>query len=392
MKASRRKHLVFIGDLQMFATREVCRGAAEYAADRPDLDFDPWPVVAGRELGARRSDIQEADCLIASDIELTKLFGKNVPLRIPYVNVGDHRPRLASVELDDEATGRLAAEHLLGRGYPHLAFVGSRDQPWSRLRKQGFVQTATLAGKVPRSFEFAADVLPTNWSWKSERRRASLAQLLAALPKPCGIFAANDVIACFMIETARDGGIRIPEQIGVLGVDNDPIPNAAAGMAISSIEVPFREMGRQAAEMVDQLRHSKPFRKRVLLPPTRVVARTSTNAFMVDDRLVRRAQEYIEAHRHSRIKVAEVARAVGSTRVTLGQRFGRHLGLGVLEYILQRRMGYAQELLRTGDLNVDQVAQACGFHSAPLFHSVFKRVMGITPGQARAGDNASTRE
>jgi LacI family transcriptional regulator len=378
-----RHHLVFIGKLGVHSVREVCLGAAEYAAGRPDLDFDPWPSSSGVESGARRDDVLEADCVIAPDTDICRLFGNARHLKMPYVNVLDHRPKLASVELDDAAIGRMAADHLLSRGYRNLAFVGSTEWPWSGLRKASFTHAVKPAGIVPKSYEFAADVLPIEWAWKSERRRRRLAEVLTALPKPCGVFAANDVIACFLIETARDLGIRIPEQIGVLGVDDDPVPNAAAGLAISSVVVPFREMGRRAAEMVDRLRHGKEA-QRIQLPPTRVVVRTSTDAFMVEDTLVRRAQAFIESHRSGRIKVADVAHAVGCTRVTLGQRFGRHLGMGVLDYILQRRMEYAKDLLRMGDLNVDEVAQDCGFRSTPFFCSVFKRITGTTPGKVRA--------
>jgi len=378
-----RHHLVFIGKLGVHSVREICLGAAEYAAGRSDLDFDPWPLSAGLQTGARRENLREVDCLIAPASDIRSLFGGVRHLKIPYVNVLDHQREAPSVELDDTAIGRMAADHLVSRGYRQLAFVGSTEWPWSRLRKESFTQAIKPAGIVPKCYEFATDILPIEWSWKSERRRRLLAEVLTALPKPCGVFAANDVIACFLIETARELGIRIPEELGVLGVDDDPVPNAAAGLAISSVVVPFREMGRRAAELVDQLRRGKDAR-RIQLPPTRVVVRTSTDAFMVEDRLVRHAQAYIESHRQGRIKVSEVARAVGCTRVTLGQRFGRHLRVGVLDYILQRRMEYAKDLLRAGELNVDQVAQACGFQNSPFFCSVFKRITGTTPGRVRA--------
>src|SRR6476661_2994896 len=107
---------------------------------------------------------------------------------------------------------------------------------WSHLRQKGFADRAGDASVAPENFSFPLRVLPVYWSWKSQNLRQRLHdEVLRALPRPCGVFAGNDVIACFLIEAARFHGMRIPRDVGVIGVDDDPIPNAAAGLAISSI-------------------------------------------------------------------------------------------------------------------------------------------------------------
>src|ERR1043166_3577413 len=139
-------HLVFLGDLQVHSVREICKGAAEYAAGRTYFDFDPWPVHGLVPQGRRLQDVLDADCLIAPTSDIRRLYGHPRRLKMPYVSVLDHEWSLPSVEFDDGAIGRMAAEHLMERGYRALVFIGSSEWPWSKLRSQGFTQRAKESG------------------------------------------------------------------------------------------------------------------------------------------------------------------------------------------------------------------------------------------------------
>jgi len=207
--------------------------------------------------------------------------------------------------------------------------------------------------------------------------------MLDSLPRPCGIFAANDVIACFVVQSIREKGFRVPEDFGVLGEDDDPVPNAASGLALSSIRPDFREVGRQTARLLDDILHGKSTGSRVLIPPVCVAVRASTDEFMTDDPLVSRAQRYIETHRQERVLVGDVIRELGTNRVTLGKKFQRHLDVGLQEYILSRRVEYASDLLREGGISVEKVAEICGFSSSSYFSRVFKKVVQQSPGSVR---------
>ena len=178
-------------------------------------------------------------------------------------------------------------------------------------------------------------------------------------------------------------GIGCPGDLGVIGVDNDPFPNAAAGLAISSIELPFREVGRRAARLLEDGWQKKPPPGTIRLPPVRVVVRASTDAFMTGDELVRKAQDFVEAHRGGKTTVGDITRAVASNRTTLGKRFHRELQVSLHEYLLGRRMAYALDRLNQGDVNVDKVAVECGFSSASYFSRIFTRMTGRRPGSVR---------
>jgi LacI family transcriptional regulator len=380
----RKRHIVFLQDLSSHSDREVCLGAAEYAAARPDWSFDPWPVSDNLRNGAFRKVLTIADGILTTEKIDEHLFAgqyRRVP-RVLFLTDVAHRG-VPSASLDELSIGKMAAEHLYSRGYRHLAFIGSSEWRWSKARRKGFVPAALQKQIQPLVREFPLREVPVFWSGNVKRRNESLHRMLDSLPRPCGIFAANDVIACFVVQSIREQGCRVPEDFGVLGVDDDPVPNAAAGLALSSIRPDFREVGRQAARLLDDLLQKKSAAPRVLIPPVCVAVRASTDGFMTDDPLVSRAQHYIETRRQERLLVGDVIRALGTNRVTLGKKFQRHLDVGLQEYILSRRVEYASDLLREGGTSVEKVADICGFSSSSYFSRVFKKVAQRSPGSVR---------
>jgi len=375
--------MVFLENLADHHSRECCIGAAEYAANQPELDFIPWPFVPQAKTMPSSADFRHADCMIVTEQAHRLVFGKGSSIPIPHLFLMARHPlAVPTVGLDETACGRMAAEHLINRGYPHLASIASSEGNWSQARAESFNEACRAAGREPLHYNLSVEVLPAHWDSKIGRHHREIAQLLQELPKPCGIFAANDVMACFIIEAARLEGLAVPRQLGVIGVDNDPVPNAAAGMTISSVQPPFREIGRQAAALLDRLRQSRSISQRLLLPPIRVVARTSTDAFMVPNSLLRRAQAYIEKHRAGPVRVSQMEKALSASGPTLVKHFQRHLHVAPAKYILSRRIEYARELLREGRLNVQQISETCGFHSCAYFCKIFKQVTSITPTQA----------
>jgi len=310
-----------------------------------------------------------------------------VTRRLPavfYLADGNHADA-DIVGVDEEAVGAMAAEHLWGRGYRLMAFIGSSSLGWSRKREAGFTRWLAGVGLRPAVHALPEKALPVFWDWNIASRTRGLQQILAGLPRPCGIFAANDVIACFVLQAARTLRRRVPDDFGVVGVDNDPFPNAAAGLAISSIDLPFREIGRCAAKLLGARWRGESAGHEVRLPPLGIEVRASTDAFMTENKLVRGAQAYIESRRHQRVTVAEVVRAVNTNRVTLGKHFQLELDTTLLDYVRRRRLDYAAEQLRRGRRTVEDVAAGCGYSSASYFSRVLKELTGRRPGAVRRG-------
>jgi LacI family transcriptional regulator len=385
VKKSKRSRIVLLADLEEHSAREACLGAAQYAA-KANMGFEPWSLRAraGHALPSA-ADFQNVDGLLLTQGAAQLVFGKKPHIEIPHVYIYGKAlsPKAPALELDEAAIGRMAAEHLLHRGYRTLVAVSSSALDWPRLRVQGFKDECRKQNIEPLVHHLAEDVLSAVWQPNCLGHNQVLHDLINRLPKPCGLFAMNDVAACFVIETARVCKIRIPSQLGVIGVDNDLIPNAAAGLSISSVEPPLRTLGWKAAETLDAHRSGRKVPLRTIMQPIRIVVRASTDVFMVENSFVRRIQAYIEEHRGGPLLVADVAKATGTTTVTLGKRFQEYLNITPSEYILRRRIEYAKELLRKGDLNVEEVSSVCGFHSCSYFCHVFKRMTMATPGSFR---------
>ena len=379
------RRMVFLGDLEEQAVREVCMGAAESAAERKHVAFEPRSVGQEGTHSFDIADLNNADCLMLTERACEVVFVSGKRIRTPHVfYLSSKSPTSApAVGVDNHAVGRMAAEHLIERGYANLACIAPKGMPWASERVEGFLQTCRERRMECGSHVLPLEALPIYWRTNFSHRDHRLHDLVSNIPKPCGVFAVNDVVACFVIESARSHGFNVPYEVGVLGVDDDPIPNAAAGLSISSVQLPFREVGRQAGMILDLLTQRKPVQPRLVLSPIRVTARASTNAFMVADELVRNAQAYIEENRHRSLRVVEVIKHTRTTAVTLGKRFQRVLNVFPSKYILIRRIEYAKELLREGRLNISEVSQACGFHSCSYFCHMFKRVTKTTPTEMR---------
>jgi LacI family transcriptional regulator len=378
------RRIIFLGELDRHSVREVCLGAAERAAEHPDWVFDPWPLPSAQASVPTLVDTHMVGGILSTERSLARLRRLFRGLRWPVVCVlGSGGPTdFDSVEIDELAVGELAAEHLWDRGYRQFAFIGSSESSSSSVREQGFQRWLRTKGTVPGRHLFSAATLPIYWPGNVALRNQRLQEQVSVLPKPCGILAANDVIAWFVLHAARHEHCRVPEDLGVVGVDNNPLPNLA-GSGISSVELPFREVGRRAAQLLGERLQGRAAACVLRLPPIRVVARASTDAFMTGDSLVRKAQDYVESRRHTRVTVQEVTRSVGSNRMTLGSRFQRELGTSILDYVRRRRVAFAEERLRQGDASVAQIAQECGYSSTSYFSRIFQRITGSRAGSIR---------
>ncbi len=273
-----------------------------------------------------------------------------------------------SVRVDDRAVGQMAARHFLDRGFRNFAFVGHSDMhPLSAFvvdRLQGYVQEIEAAGFTVQSITHIND----------------LEDLLRSLTLPAAVFAANDEYGTRTITAAERLGLRVPEQLAVLGVDNDDLLVESTTVALSSIELPTYKIGFEAAALLDELmRGNTPPRTEILLPPVGVVTRKSTDITAIPDHDLSSALAFIREHIAEPIGVEDVVAAVPLSRRVLERRFRKYLGRSALEEIHRARIERARTLLITTDLSIEEVARACGFTGRSRFHATFTAMTGKTP-------------
>ena len=288
---------------------------------------------------------------------------------------------LCEVRPDSRAAGVLAAEHLLDRGFRQFAFVGSwGDFPWSIDRGVGFAERLAAAGHRCESFPMPRR--PSDRRWGREQK--ILAAWLRSLPKPLGVLASDDDRGRQVCEACHTADLAVPDEVAVVGVDNDDLLCELADPPLSSVALDSEQAGWDAAALLDRMmRGEKVKRQRILVAPTGVVVRRSSDARTTGDLAVTQAVRFIHDNASRGIGVNDVVAAVGGSRRTLEVRFRKTLRRAVNAEIQRAKIERATRLLAETDLSVDRIARAAGFRTSGYLIRLFSREHGIPPGTYR---------
>jgi LacI family transcriptional regulator len=263
-------------------------------------------------------------------------------------------------------------------GLRHFAYRGYERASFSELRERGF-KDALAAGGFEMSV-WSPAVIPDARLRTPAGINPSMLTWLTRMPKPAGIFCANDGLACEILDLCRYGKLRVPEEICILGVDDDELLTQISHPPISSIALQTQKIGFEAAKLLDQLMGGKkPPGEPLLLPPERVVARQSTNLLAIGDEYVLTALRYIREHIHEQISVEDIVDVVPVNRRFLERRFREHLGRTPLQEIRRVRIETAKQLLSGTDLAMPAIARRSGFPNPERLANVFHAVTGMTP-------------
>jgi len=329
-------------------------------------------------------DQADAWLMFAGSREVARKFARR-QRRVPIVNLsaGLADPPLPSVWPDNMEIGTLAAEHLLTTGLGRFAFVGEpAGEHYSALRLDGF--RAGLGGRACQVFDGVPRSLPDSAAWRVLRRR--LAGWLKGLPGPCGIFAADDARAVMVSRACRWAGLRVPEDAAIVGVNNDETICAFGDPPLTSIALPWRQIGRRVAGvMVGLVRgRARPVRP-VVVGGARLVERRSTQTVAMDDPELAAAIRFIRATApHRPVSLAEVTGHVKTSRSTLERRFHRCLGHAIGEEVARTRERQMRALLREMTLTVKQIAARMAFRTVGELSRFCRHRTGRSPVALRA--------
>jgi LacI family transcriptional regulator len=299
---------------------------------------------------------------------------------IPAVTVShsDAEVIMPKVVPDDEAIGRLAAQHLLERGLRDFASAGFTEWHFSRLRTRVFADAVTAAGGRMHDYTPRYDLLLSPRTAAIDRDDG-----LLRLPKPLGMFVTSDLRARDVAELCRMSGVKVPEEVALLGVDNDELICDLTEPPISSIDTDIARIGWQTAAMLHRLMDGVAGPTVELVPPRGLVVRRSTE-MAAGEPEVAAALQYIRANALRRLTVPDVASAVSLGRRALEVRFRRVLGRGVREQIELVRMEQAMALLSSTQVPVKQIARQLGYRDTAAFSRAFRRCTGQTATDVRA--------
>lgn len=282
---------------------------------------------------------------------------------------------------DNEAYGNIAAEHFLEKNFYNFAFCTYPDLPFLFKRGHSFEKRLSEAGF---SCDFyVSEPIKHKRSWTVEQKK--IIEWLNNLPKPVGILAGTDDIALGILETSKQNDFRIPEDIAILGLDNDPFICEMANPALSSIAIDFNRGGLEAAQLLDRLMSGEEVMdgQKIVLKPSHIVTRQSTDITVVNDSTIVEAIRFIRNNIKTPLQASDVANGIGVSRSVLYRRFSSILGRSVYDEIKNFRIKEIRRFLVESDFKIEDIAIQFGYESGAHIARYFRSETGMTPKQFR---------
>lgn len=338
----------------------------------------------------------QGDGIIAR-VENFRLADQIKQLGVPLVDLFDRKEMesMPGVLSDNGMVGRMAADHLMERGLEQFAYCGLPDINSSEERCVAFVDHLTAKGyqvsvyDPPRRRSRAFIAQSEDYELRYED---SMARWLETLPKPVGLMACNDCLAHQVLMACADSRVAVPEEVAVIGVDNDELICGLSRPSISSVELAPEEVGYEAAALLDELMDGQPppERKKVV-KPRGVVARQSTDIVAVADPELASTLHFIREHACDGIDVGDLLTHIPLSRRTLERRFLTVLGRSPRDEIARVQLGHVMRLLSMTDYPLAKIAQLTGFRYLESMCALFKKTTGQTPGQYRRQNRSGLR-
>lgn len=331
-------------------------------------------------------DSWEGDGVIAR-IQDEGMVDRLKKLETPVVDVlGVTDNEFPLVHVDDEKISQRVARHFLEREFAHFGFYGISGENWSQRREIAFRKSIS-SGESFASFNTQRG--------KSEGDSAHFVEMqawLTELPKPAAIMVCSDQRGLILLEAARAVGITVPEQVAVVGVDNDLTLCEVATPNLSSARGGHYRVGFEAANLLDRLiAGERPDGNSIRVQPNEIVVRDSSDSRGISDPAVRSAIQFMREHLAESITNEDIAKATGLSKTRLQIRFREALGISLREFLSERRLRRAENLIRTTGLTFADIAERCGFKHHNYLGYVLKRQRGVTPQQLRSAKVRDTR-
>jgi LacI family transcriptional regulator len=319
---------------------------------------------------------------------------------LPVVAVGSsfedpahYPPDLPYIATDNSKLVSLAYTHLIGSGLEHFALYSlpqAQENRWAQQRELAFAHLRRADGRSAAQIDSeiyrGLSTSAPSWNQATEQLTAWLRQL----PKPVGLIAVTDARARHLLQACLIAGIPVPEEVAIIGIDNDPLTRTLTRIPLSSVIQGTEEMGRTAAHVLHQMLHGARFPgRRILVPPVGINVLESTRHQPLVSPYVMRARHFIRQYACQGIRTEQVADYVGVSRSSLEEYFRRERQCTVHQEILRHKLDVAKALLAKRDASSAEVAIRCGFTSLQYMYAVFRRELGCTPREYQERANAT---
>jgi LacI family transcriptional regulator len=380
-KHRRPQHVALIVETSKIYGREILRGIGHYLRLHPD-----W-LVYTTERSQNDPDPAwlanwEGDGIITRSLDMS-LCRTAAARGIPVVSLRHlhDRPFFPTVFADQHLIAQRIADHFLERGFRNFAYGGVPGaKGWEQVRRESFVRTLNTHGVA--NIAIRPILADPGLSWEDEEEQ--IADWLRTLPLPIGIMVTHDTQGVQVLDACRRAGLRVPDDIAIVSVDNDPVLCEVASTPLSSLDQNGHILGFEAASMLSKMmRGAKVANKNYFFEPGHVVVRQSSDVLATGDPRVTKAIRFIRENACKDVDVDAVARASGMSRRALEKKFARFINRTPLEEIQEMRFRRVRQLLLETDFVLPQIAELAGFQYQEYLVRFFKKRTGLTPGVFR---------
>jgi len=368
----RMKRVVLLVETSREFGRQLIIGIARYSRFHGPWAFYKEPI--GLKSSIPHLTSWKPDGIIMRD---SLIKHELIELKIPTVLVQHDSTcpnNLPVVKTDSAAIAKMASEHLIEKGFKNFAFCGFDNFEWSNNRKLFFCQYNDQAGFKTYVYRSPKNVKVDDW----EKEQRHVSEWLKTVPKPVGVFASNDDRGQHILEVCKLLGYKVPEDVAVIGVDNDPMVCEIGDPPLSSIAMNVESAGYESAKLLDQLIDEKRIEgPQILVSPTHVVQRQSSDILAVNDPEVAAAIRFIKENAKNKILVKDIVKTTNVSRRTLEQRFMKTIHRSIHDEIRQVRVEWISKLLIETELPISHIASFFDFTDVEHISRYFKKTKGI---------------
>lgn len=327
---------------------------------------------------------------IIARIENAKMAQAVAALGVPVVDLrGSHRPAGgAMLDTDPQIVTRIAADHFLDVGLRNFAYIGYPGVDFSERRIAAFQEYLSNRGLEVHVYSSTQQV-PSHtdvlgWEARGELEGSAIVRWLQSLPRPLAVFACNDIRGRQIIEACNESGLSIPDDVAVIGVDDDEVICELCNPPLSSVQPDTMRLGYEGAALLDaMMKGEAATEETIFIPPKGLSRRLSSEAAAIDDREVASAMQIIRDHACEGLTVQDMVTQLNISRSTLERRFYSAFKRSPATEIERVRMSRAKLLLMETRYKLSKIAALTGYGTASQFATAFKRSTGITPGDFR---------